>query len=238
MSETNRIKGNYHEPETLQDTHRPVGPPRAREYKSQKAQLESLPHGEQKDVKRGISYKTGLEDWEEKARLAARREEGNDLQDRVQALLDTDKDLRGYGLKAEVNGQRVQLSGIVDSLAEKERAAELVAGVPGVTAVENGLAISTDGAITDAEVAEEVREELEADPQVDLRHIGAESHGGNVILTGSVTDPQEKEAARRAAAKARGVRRVLDQVKVKDAGEMTLKEAFHSQVRNDGEPLP
>ncbi|MDN5347975.1 MAG: hyperosmotically inducible periplasmic protein [Clostridia bacterium] len=217
------------------NTHRPVGKPQPREYESQKAQLESLPHGENKEVKRKIDYKTGRADWEEKARLVARRQEQKGLEGRVQAVLDSDKDLKGYGLKAEVNQGKVTLSGIVDTLKEKERAEKLVAGLPGVTGVENGLTISTDGSIDDADVTQEVMEELNADPGINLRHIGAESREGTVILRGNTENPEEIEAAIRAASKARGVRHVVSQVKLKGPAETSLEEIFHSQVRNDEE---
>lgn len=231
----NRTKGNYRQPETLRATHRPEGPPQAREHKSQKSQLASMPHGESKDVKRKMAYKTGLRYLEEKAKHTAGNTSGEDLTTRAQAVLDADKDLRGYGLKAESTGRRVFLTGIVDTLTEKERAAQLVAGITGNGQVDNGLTISTDGSITDAEVTEEVMEELRADPQVDLSHVGAESHGGKVVLMGSVVDPVEKEAAYRAAAKARGVRQVIGQIKIQDAKDLSLEDIFHSQVRNDEE---
>lgn len=64
--------------------YRPEGSPKPREHESQKAQLESLPHGENKDVKRKIDYKTGRKDWEEKARLAHGKEEQRKIQDHVQ----------------------------------------------------------------------------------------------------------------------------------------------------------
>ncbi|OPX85121.1 MAG: outer membrane lipoprotein [Pelotomaculum sp. PtaB.Bin104] len=127
------------------------------------------------------------------------------------------------------------ISGIVDTLSDSEMAAELAAGLPGVQEVVNNITISTDGSITDTGVNMEVKEELEADPQVDLSHIGAESFGGTVILTGNAEDPAEIEAARQAAARARGVSKVVSQVKLADPGEMSLEEIFHSQVRNDKE---
>jgi hyperosmotically inducible protein len=215
--------------------HRPKGSPQPREHESQQSQLESLPHGENKDVKRQISYKTGEDDWEEKARYADRKEGHEELQDRVQDVLDSDKDLRGYGLNVTGSGDRVAVSGIVDTLSEINRAEKLVAGLPGVQEVVNDLTISTDGNITDADVTKEVREELNADPRVDLSHIGAETHGGTVILMGNTENPDEIEAARQTAAKARGVRKVVSQVKLKDPGDMSLEGIFHSQVRNDEE---
>lgn len=55
--------GNYREPETIEDLHRPPGSPRPREVKSQQAQLKSAHrHGTQKDIKWGMSYKTGQRD--------------------------------------------------------------------------------------------------------------------------------------------------------------------------------
>jgi len=213
--------------------HRPAGSPQPREHESQKAQLESQQHGENKDVKRKIEYKAGRKDWKEKARLASEKEEQGELQNRVQDVLDRNKNLKGYGLNISGNGSQVEISGIVDSLSEIEMAEELAARFTGVEEVTNNLTISTDGSINDADVTKEVREELNADPRVNLYHIGAESHGGTVILTGNTEDPAEIEAARKAAAKARGVRKVVSQVKLKDPGGMSLEEIFHSQVRND-----
>ncbi|MFZ5647145.1 MAG: hypothetical protein ACOY30_05935 [Bacillota bacterium] len=56
-----RLYDKFHEPETIEDLHRPPGSPMPREAKSQKAQLQSAhKHGTRKDVKREISSKTGL----------------------------------------------------------------------------------------------------------------------------------------------------------------------------------
>lgn len=236
MSKKNRIKGGYHEPETLFDTHRPAGPPQAREYKSQVPQLESeVRHGTRKDVKRQMSYKTGLGEWDEKERLKRRREQGTELQDRVQRFLNEDKDVRGYGLKAQVVGSKVLVSGIVDTLAEKQRLEEALRRIEGVKAVESGIALSTDGAVRDEEITAEVQEELEAAPGVGTRHVGAEVHGGTAILEGTVTSEAEAQAAGRAAAKARGVRRVVSHLRREEPPELSLEEIFHGQVRNDGD---
>lgn len=158
------------------------------------------------------------------------------LQQRIGALLGQDKDLQGYGINADVAAGEVQLQGIVDTLQEKERAERLVRQVPGVKNVANALSISTDGALCDREVTLEAQEELAADPRVDLRHIGAQSVDGNgtVVFKGRTDDSGELEAARQAAAKARGVTGVVSQVK-RGTGEPGLEEIFHSQVNNDRE---
>lgn len=158
------------------------------------------------------------------------------LRERVQRILREDKDLRGYGLNADVVEGEVQLQGIVDTLKEKERVGRLVRQVPGVKGVANAVSISTDGAIRDEDVTMEVNEEMDLDPRVDLRHIGAASVDGHgtVVLRGRTDDPAELEAAREAAAKSRGVTRVVSQVKVGEE-EMSLADIFHSQVNNDRE---
>jgi len=236
LSKKDRIKGGYHEPETLFDTHRPVGPPQAREYSSQIPQLESeVRHGTRKDVKRQMSYKTGLGEWDEKARQQRERKRRTDLESRVQQFLREDKDLRGYGLKAEVVGNKVLVSGVVDTLVEKERLEEALRRLAGVEAVESAIALSTDGEVRDEELTAEVQEELAATPGVDTRRVGAEVRGGTAILAGTVASEEELRAATRAAAKARGVTRVVSRLRREEPAEMSLEELFHSQVRNDGD---
>lgn len=158
------------------------------------------------------------------------------LREKVRQVLREDKDLRGYGLNADVVAGEVQLQGIVDTLKEKERVERLVRQVPGVKGVANAVAISTDGAIRGEDVTMEVNEELAQDPRVDLRHIGAESVDGHgtVVLKGRTDDPAEVEAAREAIAKARGATGVVSRVKIGEE-DMSLKDIFHSQVNNDGE---
>ncbi len=160
----------------------------------------------------------------------------NELREHVRSLLEQDKDLRGYGLNAGVVEGEVQLQGIVDTLKEKERAAGLVRQIPSVKGVSNGLSISTDGSITGKDVTMEVNEELAMAPGVNPRHIGASpvGGGGTVVLKGMTDDPAEIEAAREAASKARGVTRVLSQVKIGEDAP-SLEEIFHSQVNNDKE---
>ncbi|MCL6558867.1 MAG: BON domain-containing protein, partial [Firmicutes bacterium] len=140
-----------------------------------------------------------------------------------------------YGLKADVINGEVHLSGIVDTLSEKERLKKIVSGIEGVRGIENGVAMSTDGSITDEDVVEEVMEELNAEPNVNVRKVGAKSVKGTVFLKGRVDSPADEEAAILAASKARGVRNVVSQLDMEAAGELTLEEIFHSQVNNDRE---
>lgn len=158
---------------------------------------------------------------------------------KVQALLDSDLETRAYGVKADVIDGEVQLTGIVDTLSEKGKISRIVSGIQGVRGVENGVTISTDGAIDDEDVTFEVIEELNADPN--LKHIGARSVKGTVFLKGKVDSKDDVDAAIKAASKARGVRNVVSQLDMEASRELTLEDIFHSQVNNDkeskGKPL-
>ncbi|MDI3538222.1 MAG: hypothetical protein PWQ13_245 [Bacillota bacterium] len=162
------------------------------------------------------------------------RSKDDRLKEEVQAKLERDPQLSGYGLKADVVEGEAQLSGVVDVLAEKERAERLARSVPGIRNVASAIAVSTDGDINEDDVRREVAEELAADPRVNTRRIWARASGGTVILHGREEDEKARAAAREAAARARGVTRVLDQVRTREP-EATLEEIFHSQVRHDRE---
>ena len=139
-----------------------------------------------------------------------------DLTQMVQAALDSDENLRSYGLRAQVNGRTVTIVGVVDVLAEKRYAEEIVQAVPGVQRVESAIAISTDGQITDTDVRFEVGEELGLYPADELRQLSIQANGGVVTLIGEVSREELKAQALEAAAKARGVVDVVNKIKVKD----------------------
>lgn len=164
-------------------------------------------------------------------------QESNDkaLRERVQQALDTRPESREYGLKADVINGKAIITGIVDSLSEKESIGSIVAGINGVRRVENNMTISTDGSINDEDVTFEVMEELKADPGVNLKHVGARSVRGTVFLKGRVDSKEEIDTAVKAAARARGVRNVVSQLSMETARELSLEEIFHSQVNNDKE---
>ncbi|MDK2887900.1 MAG: hyperosmotically inducible periplasmic protein [Thermoanaerobacter sp.] len=156
---------------------------------------------------------------------------------KVQEVLDSDVRTREYGLKADVVDGKARITGIVDTLAEREQVSRIVSAIEGIRAVENGVAISTDGAITDDDVAFEVGEELDA-AGINRRHVGVKSVKGVVFLQGRVDSPEEIEAARAAAARARGVKEVVSQLKLRSPGgydDESLEAIFHHQVNNDRE---
>lgn len=157
-----------------------------------------------------------------------------DIKNRVKNALEKDFELTNrYDVHVDVIEKEVLLLGVVDTLSEKERLERFVKDIPGVLHMRNNVTIATDGPINDRGVEFEVAEELQADPRVNTKHIGATSKHGKVHLVGRSDDQHEIKAAADAAARARGVKQVISEVRPpkRDPEE----EIFHSQVRNDGE---
>lgn len=74
------------------------------------------------------------------------RSTGNYIDDKtveakVKSDLLADPDVKGLAVNVEVNNGRVQLSGFVDTLAQKNRAGELARNVRGVQYVKNDLVV-------------------------------------------------------------------------------------------------
>lgn len=153
--------------------------------------------------------------------------------EQVKKMLGQDPRFANYDLTAAVRNGEVTVTGIVDTLAEKEELDRFLQALP-ARAVENAVSISTDGQITDPEVLEEVMEEFAQTPGLDVKRVGAKVNGGIVHLVGRTADPEEIQAAHRAAIRSRGVRGVVNEVKITEPGALLdLEDIFHSQVRND-----
>jgi len=135
------------------------------------------------------------------------------IKEQVANSLKQEPNLKGYDIQVSVQEDQVVLQGVVDTLYEKQLAEEIAADVSGIK-VDNAISISTDGTVIDKNVEFEVNEELNADPNVRLRDIGVKVDQGTAYLVGRGT-PDEVKAAEAAAAKRRGVKEVVSQVKLK-----------------------
>jgi hyperosmotically inducible protein len=139
-----------------------------------------------------------------------------ELKQAVAGALRSEPGLQGYDIQVDAHRECIILQGVVDVLAEKRLAGQVARGVPGVEKVENAVTISTDGAITDDDVALEVAEELGAGPLTRRENVGVDVRGGTARLVGEVQSEEERVASAHAAARARGVHRVLNQIKRRD----------------------
>ncbi|OCL27553.1 hypothetical protein U472_03060 [Orenia metallireducens] len=149
----------------------------------------------------------------------------------LQEIIDGDINLRPYALKVDVAGDHVTVTGIVDSLSEKEHAERIIKDAVGNKEVDMAISISTDGEINDKDVNMEVAEEIQLEPKLKGK-VGVKSTKGVVHLLGNVENEELKQKAAKVAAKARGVTEVINEIKVDDEID---EDIFHSQVRNDHE---
>lgn len=215
---------------------KPKGRASARETRSQLSQLDSHRHGTEKGVKWPMSVKDGSgEHSGPSADSGLKGFKESDLS-QLQRTLDKDKNLSGYGLKAAYANNKVVITGIVDTLEEKGYLKALLAK-KGIDKYRDGVSISTDGRVLDDHVVLEVREELEAEPELEDTQISVDCCAGTVFLLGNVESRHQEELAVAAARKARGVVRVISHLNHLP-GNMDLDRAFHSQINNEGGRSP
>lgn len=135
----------------------------------------------------------------------------NRLQEKITQHLQEKMNLSAEDINVRVVKGKVQLSGCVDVLAEKERAEELIREVAGAVPLDNSLTIVTENVPGDKEVEAAVRKRLQR-YGIDPGHIGVRVSNGVAVLIGRTASWAEEEAARRAAAEVFGVREVISQV--------------------------
>lgn len=89
----------------------------------------------------------GLVAWPVQAQSLAERLDASRLATQAEIALAEDADLRAFSFEAAVRGGVLTLVGRVGTAAQRERAAEIVAGIEGVTSVENRVTVGGSGAV-------------------------------------------------------------------------------------------
>jgi osmotically-inducible protein OsmY len=118
-------------------------------------------------------------------------------------------------IEVDVDDGAVTLRGLVEVVAQRDRAERIVLGVPGVASVDNRLRVWLT--VSADEVAERITDALGRDALVGLDSIEVRVTGNDVVLSGAVTSPAHHDAAIAAAEAAPGVARVHDEITVEDA---------------------
>lgn len=109
-------------------------------------------------------------------------------------------------IQVTVNNGWVTLTGTVDWNFQKEEAERVVKSLSGVKAVINNIQIKEQAKPDD--VRERIKKELERIVDQEAERITVDTTNGRVVLKGTVHSWTEREAARKAAYSAPGVREV------------------------------
>jgi len=82
-----------------------------------------------------------------------------------------------------------------------------------------GLCMAASKPVSDNAISDEVRIKLTSDPLVKGGDLQADVKDGVVTLSGSVTDQQQKDKAKRLASKVKGVKQVINNITVSKTGK-------------------
>lgn len=142
-----------------------------------------------------------------------------------QELLEAIKDLilthfgeSAQGIHVEVRGDRVNLWGTVDALAEKNFIAERIRRIDGVGEIDNSLTVANDGSISDKEIEEWIRERFAGSGHKEVSGLGCRVSKGIVTLVGHVETQSNERLAKRIASQVRGVKEIRSEVQLKEKG--------------------
>ena len=97
-------------------------------------------------------------------------------------------------------------------------AEEIARSINGVKSIENDITISMDSSnITDSHIKNEIENKLHlSEKQQGLSNVGVDVKSGTAVLMGSVEDDLDKKKAIELASSARGVAKIVDNIKTED----------------------
>ena len=137
----------------------------------------------------------------------------------VKAALIENKTTKAHDINVETYKGVVQLSGFVETAAEKEEAGRVAAGVDGVKSVSNDISIggktSMGTKLDDTVTTGKVKTALMDADDVKSGQINVETKGGIVQLSGFVNSAEMKKKAGEVAAGVGGVKEVQNVLVVK-----------------------
>lgn len=151
----------------------------------------------------------------------------------VTAALAESPEVHSTEIRVHAESGWVRLTGVVDTLREREIAENLARRVHGVVTVENNLSVSSDKAVSDREIEETINDRLAA---AGLPEVGAKVEAGSAVLMGVVPTLARKRQAIDIAGSIKGVREVISQLEIA-AGEpiddLTLADDVAEALSDD-----
>ena len=144
----------------------------------------------------------------------------NSISASIKSSLLADPATDGLNIDVEVDHNKVQLNGFVDSQSQVDRAGEIARATEGVTSVENNLKVTAGDRqageyIDDKSLAARVKMALMGDPAVQSLKVDVEVNRGIVSLGGFVDTNEERAAAIAVTQKVDGVVKVVDNLAVR-----------------------
>jgi len=138
---------------------------------------------------------------------------------KVKADLIADPQTEAHDIDVKTYRGVVQLSGFVDSAAERNDATRIARNEKGVRSVQDELQVSQDRtvgrAVDDTTISLKVKAALVANPDTQARHIDVTTSHGVVQLSGFVNTNEQRDAAANVAKSVSGVRSVDNGLKLK-----------------------
>lgn len=113
-------------------------------------------------------------------------------------------------IRVVVKSGWITLEGDLEWNYQRERAEAAVRGVRGVKGVTNSIQVKPQ--VAPMEIRRKIEEALRRSAEIDASRITVETHGGEVILRGTVRSWAERQEAERAAWWAPGVTKVDNQI--------------------------
>lgn len=159
--------------------------------------------------------------WAE--RSAGETIDDSTLQTSVKAALTGSDAVKARDVNLETYKGQVQLSGFVDTAAEKEAAGKVAAGVEGVKSVDNSLVVSAPdrsaGQVLDDQTAETaIKTKLLGDEVAKGMAVSVEVRRGVALLSGFTDTAEQKARAGELAGQVKNVTDVRNAIIVKPAG--------------------
>lgn len=140
---------------------------------------------------------------------------------RTKSALLADEVTDGLNIDVEVDRNRVQLNGFVNSQAQIDRAGEIARSISGAATVQNNLQVSDGGNrmtgeyIDDKTLQSQVKAALANDPAVQSLKVDVEVNRGEVSLGGFVDTNAERDAAVDTVRRVAGVVTVFNNLTVR-----------------------
>lgn len=145
--------------------------------------------------------------------LLAREVTDIDITLAIESELLLDEGVPSHLIDVDTNEGIVSLTGFVNNILAKERAAKIAETVKGVRSVVNRIKVKPP-ARADSEILADIEAALLADPATESFEVGTSVKKGVVTLTGTVDSWQEKQLAATVAKGVKGVTDVKNEIKV------------------------